>query len=819
MLKNYFSTTIRTYFIGKKGGNRAFFTYINLTGLIIGLAAFLIIAHLVRYELSYDNFFQNGENIYRVKVQKVEDGQITMESAKTYPGVGSILKSDIPGVENFARVLAEECMLHYKERDVKFNRQKTYWADPAFISMLGLEFIEQGSISIDRPYTAVISYSAAKKYFGENWEGKNTPIGKTIWLNENLPFVVQGVYKDLPPNSHMEFDFIVSYVTLVSLAGPDFEHGMPPFYNAIYTYISLAPGTSAKKVEELAQKAVSEKIPTTRSGDARYQFYLQPMRSIHLNSNLADELKPNGNKIFVLALSLSAFLILIVAWINFINLSTARAMDRAKEVGVRKVIGSSKRQLVAQFIFEALFACVLAAIGAVMVVFFISGYIENLVGIKTSIFSWKGEDAYSWFLFIGIMLAGGLLSSIYPAIILSSFKTVAALKGNINGGYGKGYLRKSLIVFQFFFAVLLLSCTGAIYYQINFMRQQPLGMNPHQVLVLLSPRSMIGNEKRAEYFRNFRDKLLNYPAIEKVGSSACIPGEEFLLHREGVRQTEKDDGKNLTYDIAWVDEGYLPALGFKLVAGRNFSDQPGEGMKTIVNETAVRVLGFRDSTEAIGKILITGKDEQYQIAGVVHDAHYERLQKTIRPLLLFYGHNYEFGFFSLKINSTNINQVVGTVQTAWAQIYPNDPFDYFFLDSFFDKQYKNDYTYGKVFGMFSFLGIFIACLGLIGLVSFTTFRRTKEIGIRKVLGATVLSITGLLVSEFFKPIVLACLIAIPVSYVVISKWLNTFAYHFQFVWWMYLLPLVLINLLALFAISWQSLKAASGNPVKALKEK
>jgi putative ABC transport system permease protein len=685
--------------------------------------------------------------------------------------------------------------------------------------MFGLTFIEKGDTSsMDKPYNCVLSQSTAERYFGKNWEGNNSPIGKTIHLNESLPFKIQGVFKDLPANSHMDVDFIVSYATLIALTSPGADNGMPPFANIDYTYISLKPGTPVEKTEPLVQAALADDIPASASSNAQYQFFLQPIKSIHLNSHLTDELKPNGNRTFVVALSIAAALILLVAWINFINLATARAMHRAKEVGVRKAIGSSKKQLVAQFIFEALFASVLAAIGAIILVFLFSGYIKNMTGIKAGIFSWQGEAFYSWLFFIAIIIVGGLLSSIYPAIILSSFKPIEVLKGKLHGTTSKGFLRKSLISFQFFFAVFLLSCTGAIYYQVKYMREQALGLNTEQVLVLHSPRSMIGSKRRINIFKTFREKLVQYPAIEKVASSACIPGDQFLRHWEGVRQTEKDDGKELTYDVGWADEGYIPTLDFKMVAGRNFIDQPGEDKKVIPNETAIRALGFKNNAEAIGKILRTRDDREFEIAGVVGDAHYEGLQKTIRPLLLLYGHNYEFGFFSIKVSPKNLNQTIATVQRHWEELYPNDPFDYFFLDSFFNEQYKLDNRFGKVFGSFSFLAIFIACLGLIGLVSYTTYQKTKEIGIRKVLGASVACIVGLITGEFFKPILVACLVALPVSYFIISKWLNGFAYRVGFAWWMYLLPLMVIIFLAFLTISWQSLRAALANPVNALRE-
>lgn len=649
MLKNYFVIIFRTYF--KKGANRLF-TFLNLIGLIIGLASFLIIAHLVRYELSYDRFFPDAENIFRVKVEKTENGQIVMQSAKTYPGVGPILKAEISDIADFTRILAEECMLQYKETDTKFNREKVYWADGNFASFFGLEIILKGNMaSLNEPYTSIISQSAAERFFGKDWTGSNTPIGKTIWLNENLGFSVQGVFKDIPHNSHLEVDFIPSYATLISFSGERLDLGMPPFQNIDYTYISLKPGASPETVEMLSRKVLKGKIPESAATDASYLFSFQPLASIHLNSHLTDEIRPNGSKFFVVAMSLGAALILIVAWINFINLATARAMERAKEVGVRKAIGSTKNQLVLQFVFEALLSCIFAAIGAVAVVFIIAHYFENVLGTDASIFSWRGESGYSWMLFIVIVLCGGLLSSIYPAMVLSSFRPIEVLKGRMssNSGKGRAYLRKGLITFQFFFAVFLLSSTAAIYYQVNYMRQQSLGMDIDQVLVLHSPRSKIGNPKRMQFFENFRQKLLDYPDIRVVGASGCLPGENFLFHSEGVRQLGSEEGKNVSFDVASVEEGYIPALGFKLLAGRNFSSNAeAEKGKVIMNATAVRILGFKSSEDAIGKTLLVGDNRQYEIAGVVNDAHYEGLQKGIRPLLLYYGHNYEFGFFTLK---------------------------------------------------------------------------------------------------------------------------------------------------------------------------
>jgi putative ABC transport system permease protein len=819
MFRSYLVTTIRSFYKskgGKTGG--ILFNYINILGLTVGLAAFIVIVHIVRYELSYDNFFPNSDNVYRVAMKKSERGNTSMESARTYPGIGPLLKNEIPEVLQYTRLYQEECMLHYKEKDIKFNRQHTFWADRSFASVFNLEFILQGNLEMmDKPWSAIISESAAKRFFGTNWDGTNNPIGKTIFLNESLGFSIQGIYKDLPANSHMKVDFVVSWSTLVSLTGPIFENALPPNWNSTYLYLQLAPHASQEKIEALAEQILNTRIPELATGEMQYHFYLQPVRSIHLQSHIDDELQPNGSEVFVYSMVVAAILVLIVAWINFINLMTARALERAKEVGVRKAIGSTRKQLITQFLFEAMFSTTIAGSMAVAIVYLSESKVQEFTQISSPLFSIEGQGSFTLILLILIMIVGGLLSGVYPAIGLSSIKTTEVIKGRIGSQSGRTYLRKTLIAFQFFFAVFLLAATGVIYKQVNFMRTQALGMNPEQVVVLHTPRSLIDNPKRVQYFQSLRNKLLSFTDITEVGSSGCIPGKEFLIRKSYVRQKGEEEGKNVSYDASYADGGYGPALGINFLAGRNFKDQPGEEKKIIINATAVRMMGFTNVAEALEKTILVG-DRECQVVGVMEDTHYQGLQKPISPLILFYGHEYEFGFFSVKVNSNKIQNVMDILQNTWKDVYPNDPFDYFFLDSFFDTQYSKDQAFGKLFGLFSSLAIFIACLGLVGLVAYTTYQKTKEIGIRKVLGANFWSILGLLTTEFSRPILIACVVSIPITHYAIVKWLESFAYRYDFEWWMHLIPLIIVNVLAMLAISWQTVKAAFTNPVNAIKE-
>ncbi|MCW5910859.1 MAG: ABC transporter permease [Cyclobacteriaceae bacterium] len=818
MFRHYFITALRAFY-KRKGGRGAgvLFTYINIFGLTVGLAAFLVIAHIVHYELSFDTFFENSKDTYRVAVKKTEQGNVVMESARSYPGLATLLKNEIPEVAACARLYKEECMLHYKEGDVKFNRQHTFWADRNFISVFNLEFTRQGDLTLlDKPWSAIISESGAKRFFGTDWEGEHDPIGKTIWLNENLGFTIQGVYKDLPVNSHMKVDFVVSWSTLVTLAGPVFENSLPPDWNASYVYLQLTPGTSPEKVETMAAKILKDRIHESVTRDVTYEFYLQPVESIHLHSNIADELQPNGSRAFVYSMIGAAALILVIAWINFTNLLTVRSLERAKEVGVRKAIGSTRRQLMIQFLFEAMLSSLAAGALALGIVYFSGNMVHEITQIQLPVFALSGQGTVILILFSIIIFFGGLVASLYPSLGLSALRTTEVIKGKVNAKPGKAYFRKTLLAFQFFCSVFLLTTTLVIYKQVKFMRSQELGMNPDQVIVLHSPRSMIGNDKRIQYFENLREKLLPFAEVKEVGASGCIPGNEFLVRKDNVQAAGGEDGKNITYDVAYIDRGYAPALGIRFLDGRNFTEQPGEETKIIINETAARMMNFAAET-AVGKTVMM-ENRQYQVIGVVEDTHYQGLQKSIHPLILLRGHDYEFGFFPIKVQSHNMPQTVANIEMAWKEIYPNDPFDYFFLDSFFDEQYARDKAFGKLFGLFAVLGITIACLGLIGLVAYTTFQKTKEIGIRKILGANVWTILVLLTREFSMPVLIACVVAIPATQYTVQQWLEGFAYRYDVSWGVHFISLAVVNMLALLAISWQSLKAAFANPVDALRE-
>lgn len=815
MFRSYFKIALRNSFRPGKGRS-PFYAWINISGLTIGLTAFLLIGHYIGSELRYDRFIPNHKSIYRLAVERIENGEVTMHSAKTYAGAGDILKQEIPEVEQYVRILDEECMFRDESRETTINRQRTFWADGNFPDFFGLKMLVTGQPEmLYQPNNAIISRKAAERFFGTDWSGEHNPAGKTLYLNEHIPFKIQGVFENLPVYSHMNVDFVVSYSTLMVLVGDFINTVMPPGRNFVYNYLAVKEGTNVAHLEKLINKVLA--AHTGELADpAAYNFSMLPLTSIHLNSHLSDELNPNGNRLFVLALVLAALLIITVAWINFINLTISRALVRSKEVGVRKALGARKRQLAAQFATEIFFSGVLAMIISLVLTVAGSNYFNRLTGITTPFF--EAQNRPLWGIFFITFLAGSALASIYPALVMSSFKTVKALKGKNSISSRNTSLRQGFITFQFFTALFLVSITGAVYYQVGSMQRQDLGVSMDRVLVVHSPRSMIGNPERAQLFEHFREKLEAQSEIKHVASGGCLPGEKFLFHSENIEAVGKDINVNWSFDMASVDENYLPALGIKLLGGRNFEKRVDETNKVLLNETAIRVLGFNSPEEATGQFIRINRDTPRQIIGVMADAHFEGLHKPIKPLLLLYGHNYEFGFFPVKLGAGSPGNMLAAIEAQWNESYPRDPFDYFYLDRFFNRQYKNDRAFGNIFGVFSLLTIFIAGLGLFGLMSYTTFQKSKEIVMRKILGANVKSIVTLLTLVYLKLILLAALLALPLAHWIIGRWLGTFAYPFRPEFWMYLLPLALITLTSLVSISGQTLKAALSNPVDSIAD-
>lgn len=806
-----------------------FFSFLNILGLAVGMAVFLLIAQYVRFERSYENFIPNRANIYRVSLTSYRSNELISASAENYPAVGPALENEIPGVVSYARlynmgyknnvIITNE---NAKPEPIAFKQRRFLYADSAFLPMMGYELIKGNArTALADPLTTVISEKYARMYFGNE-----DPIGKTLHLhdddsNDELA-TVTGVFKETPLNTHLKFDILFSYKTL-------FVRGdwAPRRYDQswtradMYTFVALKPGVDPKFVEAKLPALIDRYKPQLKESHQAELLALQPLKGIHLYSDLAEEPEANGNATIVFFMNLIGVFILIIAWINYVNLSTARALTRAKEVGVRKVIGAYKHQLIAQFLVEAALINLISLVIAYGLVMLSLSYFNTISGLSlTFLYLYQ-----SWFvgLIIGLWIAGTLLSGFYPAWVLSSFKPITVLKGKLKNSSRGIVLRKGLVVAQFIASVALIAGTIVVYSQMHFMLNQDLGMNISQVLVTDRPGVAPNDRKDRTAFTAgidlFRNELKKDPDIEAVTASITIPG--FL--RE-LKLTLKSFGGNSSDSIVVransMDYKFLDVFKMKLLAGRSFSkDYPkDEDTSIIISETAARLLGFKKPEDALGKTFVVPEFGQWKpiVVGVVNDYHQVSLKKPLEPSM-FICSPYDGEYYSMRINTTHLPQTIEHIQQAWVKAFPGNPFGYFFLDDYFNQQYSNEQKFEKLFTTFAVLAIIVSCLGLFGLSAYTATQRLKEIGIRKVLGASVMNITTMLSIDFLKLVIISVLIASPVAWLVMNKWLQSFAYRINVAWWVFALAGLLAIAIALITVSYQSIRAAIANPVKSLR--
>lgn len=780
MFRNYFRTAWRNLL------NNKIFSAINIGGLAIGIAACLVILQYVGFEISYDRFHTDGPNIYRVTKEYYQDGVLADHSAMTHTATGPSMKAAFPEVTGATTIsyIYGSGVMSYEE--VKFNEERVLFADSAFLSVFTFPLVKGEAAWMKEPNTALLTQSTARKYFG-----KADPVGKVIWLNKTEQYTVRGVLKDIPANSHIKFDFVLSAKYDRNWNNYDY-----------YTYLQLVPGTDVKALEARFPAFVQQ----NGLDSAETKFVLQPLNDIHLYSNIRNETEVNGNMRSVYFLLTIAMFILAIAWVNYVNLSTAKANKRAKEIGVRKVVGAGKGQLVKQFLTESFMINMIAAGLAVLLLIMVLPYYTQLTGRPL----WVGGKVGYWLVFAGIFLLGTFLSGFYPALVLSSFKPVAVLKG-VSKSSGGQLLRKTLVTIQFAASVILLIGTFTVFHQLQYMRKQDLGMNMEQVLVMIGPKMTDATRKES-----FRDEMSRQKDVTSVAVSSNVPGKEIWSANNAVRLgREEREGVNVKRII--LDEDFITTFKIPLLAGRNVSRArvADTDKSAILNEAACRALGFKDPADAVNERIVTQGDT-LDIVGVLKNFHQVSLQKNIEPIVFSTGSSYN-SFYSLKINTKNLESVMGAVKTTYVRFFPNDPIEFFFLDDFFNRQYQADQQLGRIFFCASCLAILIACLGLFGLASFTITQRTKEIGVRKVLGASVSNIVLLLSGEFLKLVLISFTVSLPVAGYVMHLWLQDFAYRVTVAWWIFVLSGGIALLIAAVTVSFQAVKSALANPVKSLK--
>ncbi len=803
MIISYFTTAWRNLWKNKT------FSAINIFGLSFGIAAFLLIVNYLRFEYSYDDFHQKKDRIFRIPMVISEKGGKEQTFAFTYPALAPALKKDFPEIEEVVRFRRLGGIVTQGAQ--KISEGNLYYADPALFNIFSFRFKKGSATTAFKELNdAVITEETAKKYFGNI-----DPIGKPLHYN-NEDYVVTAILENIPANSHIRFNILLNYNKYIRLTedAANTSWGWSDFY----TYVLLKPGTQpntvASKLPALAERYMGDNM---KKSGYQVEFNLQPLKDIHLRSGYDYELAGNGNLTYLKWLGIAALFILFIAWINYINLSTAHSLDRSKEVGVRKVMGAGKFQLIRQFITESFLLNMAAIILGVIIFRLALQPFSNLV--QKNISDLQVPDWRFWAFAIAVFLLGTLLAGFYPAFVLSSFQPIQALKTSSGlSGFkgGKNVLRKSLVVLQFVAAIVLITGAIGFYRQLRFMQSRDLGVDIRQTLVVNQTARM--DSSRIPSFASFINDMASHPGIVSVTASTSVPGAEVGGSSSFALKNSPSEKRCRIFGI---DNKFIPAYGLTLIGGRNFSnDKPATDtavpLNIIVNETAAKVFGFNNPVDILGK-QIDGAGFHCNVIGVVKDYHQESLEHSFDPIVFYTGQESDFESFSLKLNTSNLPAVMEFVKQKWTARFQDSPYQFFFLDERFNAQYNNDKLFATVLCLFTAIAIIIACLGLFGLSLYTITKRKKEISIRKVLGATLIQITGMITKDYLKLVLIAGIIALPVAFFLVKSWLNKYAFHIDIGLWFFILPVVMIVTIALLTVLYQSLKAAIANPVRALR--
>ncbi len=799
MIKNYFKIAFRNLWKNKA------FSAINIFGLAIGMAACIVIMLFVFYEKSFDGM--HTKNIYRLdEVQKFE-GMVQPQNValSMYP-MGPTLAADFPGIKNFTRVRqANQLDLTYGDKRIFFP--SILYVDSTFLQLFDFGIVRGDKKSIlEKPNSIALTEQSAKKLFGKEY-----PIGKTVtkYVGDTINFIITGIMKDAPENSHLQFDGFASFSTI---AGPDNMNNWGG--NWLVTYLELQEGTDIASLE----KKFPAYLKKYMTGSDRWKFYelfLQPLSKVHDGSADITHDYVNYKKFdkrYTYIFSVIALIILVIACINFMNLSTARSAERAREVGIRKTIGAERYQLAAQFLGESVLLSLIALIIAIMIVKLSLPAINNLSQRQLEL---PLTDLTLMLSIVGATIIVGILAGLYPAGYLSSFKPVRVLKGSPQTGRSKSTLRNTLVVGQFTGAILLIIGTVFAVRQLRYMQTKDPGFNRDQVMVI--PLNRVTSGK----YETLKQELLTNKMVSGVTASQQRLGNN--LHQSGMVFHGDGPARQLTSSQVVVDPDYLTLYKIPLIAGRNFTNDPNDNAKAyIVNETMAKEL-LKDNPEASYETLIGkhygfgGMDSSGFIAGVARDFNFNSLHHKIETLSIFCQKDWGYGEVSVRINGAKAQDAINHISSSWKKVNPDQPFEYRFLDEHFAEMYTADRAISKVVGILAGLAILISCLGLFGLASYSAERRVKEIGIRKVLGASVQNITAMLSKDFMKLVIISNLIAWPLAWIGVSRWLQDFAYRVPVSLWIFIAAAGIALAIALFTVSFQAIKAAIANPVKSLR--
>ncbi|HET6252773.1 MAG TPA: ABC transporter permease [Puia sp.] len=812
MLRNYLKSAFRNLWKNKG------FSAINILGLAIGLATCLLILIYVQDELSYDRWNVNADRIYRLD-NDIRFGGNSVSLAVAPAPAGPAILRDYPEVEKEVRFRQNGGRLVKKDNQ-NIKEESVTLADSTLFDVFTLPMIAgDPHTALKEAHTVVITERMAKKYFDATAATMPTVVGRTLMINDSIPYKVTGVIPDIPLNSHFHFDFFLSLTESEEAKRTDDAWLSGNFQ----TYLLLRKGADPaalnakfdgmvrRYVGPLLQQAVHVSLDDFKKSGNMCVFYLTPLLSIHLHSNKIAELDANGTIQYVYIFSAIAVFILLIACVNFMNLSTARSASRAREVGIRKVLGSMRGGLISQFLFESvlisLISLLLALGSAALLLPLFNGLSGKEMELSVFIRPWM------WPAMVGLVLIVGVLAGSYPAFFLSAFQPIDVLKGKISGGMRTGWLRNTLVVFQFAISIFLLVGTAVIYRQIKYIHSRDLGFNRDQIMMINNTYAL-GSQARA-----FEQELKGMTGVEGTTMTGYVPTGSNGNNDAIFLSPDMDVKKSISTQVWPVDDRYIPVLGMKIIAGRNFSkDMLTDSSAVVVNETAAQMM---HGEKPVGAKLYefenlqTRKIKEYHVIGVVRNFNFSSLRQVVTPMMLYSG--VDEGRISLRISGSHAHQLAGQIETLWRKMAPSQPFSYTFMDEEFNNLYLSEQRMGNISLSFSLLAIFIACLGLFGLTAYAAEQRTREIGIRKVLGATVIGIIRLLSRDFLLLVGLAMVIAFPLSWWAMHHWLEDFAYRITIGWEVFALAALLALGIAVLTVSFQAMKAALANPVTSLR--
>ncbi len=789
------------------------FSAINIFGLSISMAAGLLIFQYTFFEMGYDKQFP--KNIYRVGSITYENGLEKYKSAITPVLVAPTIKEKFPQVTDAARLVSTgnwfDCTLAYEEKGKVnvFNEKKGfYFVDPTFVSMFGIVFLEGDKNSLQKPFSIVLSFSAAKKYFGNR-----DAVGKTLKLHGSFQthdYTVTGVMKDFPFNSHLDINIIASISSINDLFDAN-------------TYLQLSPEANASSLVQKINDLASKMIPIVSKTETK--FLLEPITSIHLNSTLQDQSKIPGSATMVYFLMLVAIIVLVIAWTNYANLTTSRLISRAREVVIRKVAGATRTEIALQFLTETFVLNAISLVLAVLLVYFLSNHFYNWIGLtflpKPFIFDLKDDTLVTFLvIFIGILLSGLL-----PAQVISSLNPIKVLKGKWRISSDGLSFKKVAVTFQFTCAIILIIAVVIFWQQFHFIKEQVLGIDIKRTIVLTAPSNV--DSTYLSKISGFKAELQSLAIIHAIATSTDVPGNFMGTGWNGSIKKTKEDSKSFDFNINVIDTDFIKAYQLMLLAGRDFStkDFPGKHFgdkleSVIINRRASEQLGYKIPENAIGSTIYWGLRKEASkcvIVGVVEEFHQESLKKAVQPMLFVANMGPSM---TLKLTAgadKNVPETLRQIRKAWDAFFPNNAFDYFFLEDNFNKQYADDERFAKIFNVFCALALVISCLGVFALALFSINQRLKEISIRKVLGASILNLIRLLSKDYLFLILIASIIAIPLAYIGVHQWLNKFTIKIQLNVWLFFIPIIFVLLVALVTVGGQALRAAIKNPLDNLK--